>query len=229
MIISILEDDIDLANLMQEWLTQAGHTCHFYRSGREFIKGLPYINPHLVILDWNVPGLSGLEVMQWMKASDFNKTPIIFATTRSSMADLTQALGDGADDYVIKPLRQGELLARINSVSRPYKINQEPIGHEPFKFDGNRRTITIDGTDVVVKLTHKEFEVAETLFTYPNKVFSRDMLLESIWGQFTSVSTRTIDTHVSRVRVQLQLDGTHGWELVSVYGKGYKLSKKTAA
>ncbi|WP_395373769.1 response regulator transcription factor [Marinicella sp. W31] len=226
MIISILEDDKDLTDLMQAWLITAGHQCHFYRSGREFIKSLPFTNPHLVILDWNVPGLSGLEVMRWMKASEFDNTPIIFATTRSSVDDLTQALGDGADDYVIKPLRQGELMARITAVSRPYKINQEPIDHKPFNFDPHQNTVRIDGSDAVIKLTHKEYEVAQTLFTYPNKVFSRDMLLESIWGKFTAVSTRTIDTHISRVRVQLQLDGTHGWELISVYGKGYKLSKK---
>jgi len=226
MIISILEDDQDLTDLMQEWLLEAGHECHFFRSGREFIKGLPFINPQLVILDWNVPGLSGFEVMQWMKASEFHSTPVIFATTRTSLDDLVQALGDGADDYVIKPLRQGELMARITAVSRPYQMNQSSIDHLPYHFEEKQHVVSIDGTDKTIKLTFKEFQLAKTLFMYPNKIFSRDMLLESIWGRFSAVSTRTIDTHVSRIRIQLELDGSHGWYLSSVYGKGYKLTKK---
>ena len=224
--IAVLEDDKDLADLLQEWLKEAGHDGHFFSTGREFIKQLPYIDPHLAILDWNVPGLSGFEVMRWMKASEFSETPIIFATTRASLDDLVQALGDGADDYIIKPIRQGELLARITAVSRPYKIEDDDQDSHPYEFDAYNQTVSYDQWKTSSKLTLKEFQLAKSLFTYPNRIFSRDMLLESVWGQNASVSSRTIDTHVSRVRIQLKLDGTFGWQLISVYGKGYKLTKE---
>ena len=221
--IFILEDDFDQSQLLQLWLTDAGHVCQIFDSGRDFIREIPYDVPDLVILDWNLPGLSGMEVMRWLKSSEYKDIPILFATTRATEEDLVQALQDGADDYLIKPLRPEELKARMMAISRRSAVEKPIINTEPYQFDDNKQTILCKDIDGNIKLTIKEYQLARYFFNYPNRVISRDMLLESIWTKNSSISTRTVDTHISRLRKKLQLDGSLGWQLVSIYHKGYKL------
>jgi len=221
--IFILEDDFDQAQLIQLWLSEAGHVCQVFDSGRDFIREIPYDVPDLVILDWNLPGLSGMEVMRWLKSSEYQSIPILFATTRATEEDLVQALQDGADDYLMKPLRAEELKARLIAISRRSVVEKDIINTEPYEFDDNNQTINCKAIDNDIKLTIKEYQLARYFFNYPNRVISRDMLLESIWTKNSSISTRTVDTHISRLRKKLNLDGSLGWQLVSIYHKGYKL------
>lgn len=221
--IFVLEDDPDQAALIELWLQEAQHDCHVFDSGRTFIREIPHDVPDLVILDWNVPGLSGLEVMQWLKSSEFQKIPILFATTRATEQDVVQALEEGADDYLIKPLRGEELKARITAISRRNRKHPQKMDTSPYEFEDSSLKISFGSRQNEVKLTIKEYQLAKYFFRYPNRIVSRDKLLESIWTKSASVSTRTVDTHVSRLRKKLQLDGSLGWKLISVYHQGYKL------
>ena len=221
--IFILEDDFDQAQLIQLWLGEAGHVCQVFDSGRDFIREIPFDVPDLVILDWNLPGLSGMEVMRWLKSSEYKSIPILFATTRATEEDLVKALQDGADDYLMKPLRAEELKARLIAISRRTIVDKPIINTAPYTFDDNNQTIHCDEIEHDIKLTIKEYQLARYFFNYPNRVISRDMLLESIWTKNSSISTRTVDTHISRLRKKLNLDGSLGWQLISIYHKGYKL------
>lgn len=220
----ILEDDIDQADLVSHWLTEKGHSCQSFDNGRDFIEKLPYEQPDLLILDWNLPGISGLEVLNWVRSSEHKGLPVIFVTTRNHEDDLVKALDQGADDYLVKPIKQSELIARSHALQRRYQKNpNELISIEPFTF--NHKENIISYNDQSVKLTAKEFQLANYFFSNEDRLISRDYLLETIWTKSSSITTRTVDTHISRLRKKLSLDGSTGWKLVSVYHKGYRLIK----
>lgn len=218
----ILEDDQDQAQLMQHWLEQKGHECQLFIHGRDFIERLPYDQPDLVILDWNLPTLSGIEILNWIRSSDYSDLPVIFATTRDQDEDLVEALDLGADDYLVKPIKEAELIARAQALYRRYsKTSEQQQCFKPYQFNNNEDVVTYQ--DKSVKLTAKEFQLAYYFFNNPDRLISRDYLLETIWTKNAAITTRTIDTHISRLRKKLQLDGSTGWKLISVYHKGYRL------
>jgi two-component system response regulator RegX3 len=220
----ILEDDSDQAALMQHWLEDHDHSCRVFAEGRSFIDQLPYEQPDLVILDWNLPGLNGLDILNWIRSSDYHDLPVIFATTRGHDDDLVKALDQGADDYLVKPIKKVELIARAQALHRRHnKGNTGKLVFDPYQFDTNEQTVTYLATPI--KLTAKEFQLAFYFFNNPDRLISRDYLLETIWTKSASISTRTVDTHISRLRKKLDLDGSSGWKLISVYHKGYRLIK----
>ncbi len=220
----ILEDDVDQAQLIKHWLNEKGHTCQCFVNGRDFIEKLPFEQPDLLILDWNLPVISGLEVLNWVRSSEHKDLPVIFVTTRNHEDDLVQALDQGADDYLVKPIKQAELIARSQALHRRHSKTQDSVvSVEPFTFNSNENIITYN--DNSVKLTAKEFQLANHFFNNQDRLISRDYLLETIWTKSSSITTRTVDTHISRLRKKLALDGTTGWKLVSVYHKGYRLIK----
>ncbi len=224
--IFILEDDNDQAELIKLWLTEFDHECLVFHNGREFIKELPYHDPDVLLIDWNLPVLSGMEVMRWVKSSEFDRTPILFITTRNTEDDVIKALNEGADDYLIKPITQGELNARIAAVVRRSPHHKEKSKDEstkPYVFDDPENTVEFN--DESVKLTIKEYSLAKYFFQSEGRLVSRNHLLETIWTKNSIISTRTVDTHISRLRKKLKLDGSFGWKLVSVYHQGYKLVK----
>lgn len=222
--IFILEDDIDQAELITHWLIEKDHICQSFSNGREFIDKLPFEQPDLLLLDWNLPGISGLEVLNWVKSSEHKNLPVIFITTRNHEDDLVKALDQGADDYLVKPIKQTELIARSQAIHRRYQTSKdESLTVEPFVFNNNESSITYN--DNSVKLTAKEYQLANYFFSNRDRLISRDYLLETIWTKSSSITTRTVDTHISRLRKKLSLDGSTGWKLVSVYHKGYRLIK----
>ncbi len=220
----ILEDDVDQAQLVEHWLNEKDHTCQCFTNGRDFIEKLPFEQPDLLILDWNLPVVSGLEVLNWVRSSEHKDLPVIFVTTRNHEDDLVKALDQGADDYLVKPIKQTELIARSQALHRRHVMSQDRlISIEPFTFNGNDNTITYN--DNVVKLTAKEYQLANHFFSNQDRLISRDYLLETIWTKSSSITTRTVDTHISRLRKKLALNGSTGWKLASVYHKGYRLIK----
>lgn len=220
----ILEDDHDQAELVMHWLKEKGNQCQHFVNGREFIEKLPYEKPDLLILDWNVPGISGLEILNWVRSSDFSDLPVIFATTRGQDEDLVKALDQGADDYLVKPIKEIELIARVNALHRRHNnANQTNLNCDPYEFNRNEEIVSFDGNDI--KLTSKEFQLAFYFFNNPDRLIARDYLLETIWTKNSAITTRTVDTHISRLRKKLKLDGSTGWKLASVYHKGYRLIK----
>jgi DNA-binding response OmpR family regulator len=224
--IFILEDDADQAQLYKLWLEEHGHEVQVFDTGREFIRRIPFDLPDIALLDWNLPVIDGMDVLHWIKASRYDDIPVIFLSARADENDMVEALTQGADDYIAKPITQGELLARIAAVSRRYNKNQPKNLEDtsPYGIDPEEGVITLNNE--TVPLTAKEFDLCVHFFKNPGRLISRKNLLETIWVRRSDINTRTVDTHISRLRKKLQLDGSHGWKLISVYHQGYKMVRE---
>ncbi len=221
--IALLEDDPLVVQLMQRWLREAGHEVVVFTEGRRLMRELSFESFDLAVLDWMLPDVEGIEVLRWLREQIHWQLPVLFATGRDEEADVVAALEAGADDYMIKPLRQRELLARITALQRrtvPLVANN-PWSYPPYRFDPQTSTVFID--DEPVELTHREFELALFLFRANGRVLSRNHLLESVWGINQHLNTRTVDTHISRLRNKLQIKPERGWQLRAVYQHGYRL------
>ncbi len=222
--IGLIEDDADIAGLVSMWLTSAGFKVRHFASGSDFRRRLGSESIDGLILDWMLPDSSGLEILQTIRTSAQSKLPVVFLTGRGSEQDIVTALREGADDYVVKPPRQAELLARLNAVLRRTGALGEShaLGDvSPYSFDISRRQVLLNGA--VIDLTDREFDLSLYLFRRPGRVVSRDSLLEDVWKLNASVATRTVDTHISRLRKKLELNGDNGWSLAAVYQHGYRL------
>ena len=228
--VALLEDDIDQVALFSEWLKQAGHTCEHYDNGKAFVRGIKHDSFDALILDWMVPDMDGFEVLRWVRENFEWQIPIVFVTAKDSEDDIVRALEEGADDYVVKPAKQRELIARVNAAVRraaAVEEGQTTIEHEPFVIDLNNHHIERHGERIDV--TQKEYELIVFLFRNIGKVMSRAHILESVWGRNPDINTRTVDTHVSRIRSKLSLAPDTGWKLSSIYQHGYRLEKVSAA
>jgi DNA-binding response OmpR family regulator len=221
--IAYLEDDPDQSALIRRWLEAAGHVCHHFDRGHALQRSLARESFDLYLLDWHLPDGDGLEVLKAIRARTPN-APVIFAAQRDGDDDVIRALQAGADDYLAKPVRQGMLLARIEAVGRRLRKVEHPtqrIELGPFLVDREARVLTLDGRRV--ELTDKEYALAEFLFLNAGELLSRRHLLEAVWGLRADVKTRTLDTHVSRLRSKLGLGGERRWRLTSVQQFGYRL------
>lgn len=225
--IALLEDDPDQAKLTELWLSQSGHQILVFNNGRDIIRRTFTESFDLFILDWLVPGMSGLEVLLWVRENIDWPIPILFITQRDSETDVVTALEKGADDYMAKPIKRLEMLARINAISRrkcPAEDSGRMVEFHPYVIDRRHRHMAHDGNQI--SLTDKEFDLAFFLFRNSGRVLSRGHILESVWGRSSAINTRTVDTHVSRLRRKLGLstDST-GWRLISIYQHGYRLEQ----
>ncbi len=223
-LIGLVEDDPDQAVLFSYWLENAGYNVRVYQDAADFRRKLGVGAVDLLLLDWNLPDESGLDVLKWLRSEGHTRLPVIFLTARNDEADIIDGLKAGADDYLTKPARQGELLARVGAMLRRMGLVSEGGTVEelpPYRIDFGKRRISLNERDVV--LTEREFDLAAFLFRRRGRVVSRDALLEGVWNIRNDVATRTVDTHISRLRKKLELAGEHGWRLNAVYQHGYRL------
>ena len=227
--IAILEDDPDQLALLQRWLVQDGHDVHGYLTGREAMMRATRESFDLFVLDWQVPDISGTEVLQWLRNNVSRRVPVLFVTVRDSEQDIVFALESGADDYMIKPARQHELLARVHALLRRAYPREEDkqLSYPPFEIDTQRGEIRRAGAKI--ELTPKEFDLAVVLFRNIGRLMSRGHLQEAVWGRSGDLATRTVDTHVSQVRKKLDLRSETGFRVVPVYNYGYRLEQISAA
>ena len=223
--IAILEDDPDQLALIKRWVSEDGHDVHPFQDGRETMKQAGRESFDLFILDWQVPDVSGTEVLQWLRANVSKKVPILFVTVRDSEQDIVFALENRADDYMIKPARQQELIARVHALLRRAYPREEDkqLSFPPFQIDTQRGEIRRDGAKI--DLTPKEFDLAVVLFRNMGRLMSRGNLQEAVWGRSGDLATRTVDTHVSQVRKKLDLRSETGFRVVPVYNYGYRLEQ----
>lgn len=225
--IVLLEDDRDQSDLLVAWLEEQGHSCDVYQDGKSFIRAYSTDSYDLVVLDWMVPEASGLEVLKHLKNQLDPNVPVIFITQRDEEADVVEALSAGADDYMTKPIRQAETLARVNAIARRLGLiddgSVEVIENQPYSINTKTREIMLDGE--LIEMTQKEYELSLFLFKNLGRVISRGHLLEMVWGTSSKINTRTVDTHVSRIRYKLKIDDQQDWSLTSVYRHGYRLEK----
>ena len=230
--IDLLEDDPDQAALLRVWLESEGHLVRWYRSGADLTRALHRDVPDVLLLDWVLPESSGMDVLTWVRQSFLGQLPVIFITAQDREDQVVAALEAGADDYLVKPARRRELMARISAIGRRSGLStgaqHQLTGTEPFTFDVPSRSARLDAK--VIELTSKEFDLAVHLFSCAGRLVTRSALLERVWGRDSqAVSTRTVDAHISRIRKKLELDERHGWRLISIYQHGYRLERMVAS
>ena len=226
--IGILEDDPSQLELLGHWVALAGHDPRRFDHGNQLLRAIRDESFDLLILDWNLPDLSGIDVLRQLR--QFSRVPVIFCSSRDREDDVVKALQEGAQDYLRKPVRRMELLARIDTVAR--RSDDTEATSENFEFDGfrvdfSKRAITRDGAPV--DLTQKDFDLAVLFFRNLGRLLPRSSTTQTVWRENGSVNSRTVDTHVSRIRAKLGLIPEHGWELKAVYAHGYRLERKQGA
>lgn len=228
--IALLEDDSAQAETLTAWLTDAGHDVHAFGQARQLLRHVARESFDTFLIDWMLPDLSGHEVLRWLRQERGDMAPAIFVTSRDAEADIVAGLDAGADDYMIKPIRRLELLSRLEAVWRRNRHHDE-ASHEvidlaPYRIDLQRRSIARNGV-LVEGLTEKEFGLAAFLFQNPGRLLSRGHILEALWGINASIPTRTLDTHISRLRKKLELYPANGFRLAPAYNYGYRLERIT--
>jgi DNA-binding response OmpR family regulator len=224
--IAIVEDDASQADLIRLWLVGAGHACHTFGRGRDFMRVMTRDSFDLLVLDWELPDVNGDAILAWVRANVREPVPVLFTTARDAEADIVTALKAGADDYLVKPLRKHELLARVEALgrrARPQPRVAETLRVGEFEVDVDRRVVSRRGAPV--DLTQKDFDLAVFLFRNVGNLVSRGHILESVWGRTSDLNTRTVDTHISRLRSKLGLVPENGWKLTAVYQHGYRLEQ----
>jgi DNA-binding response OmpR family regulator len=221
--VALLEDDAQQAALFERWLSQAGIACTTFATGKDFRAGIASANADIILIDWMLPDDDGLAVLVWLRNEHKARTPVMFVTTRSEEHALVTALDKGADDYLIKPVRQAELLARINALTRRgSSIKQQAmvtLGGVQIDVDTHRALV--NGTQV--ELTDRELALAVYMIRNHGRLLTRQELLEHVWHTSPNIVTRTVDTHISRLRAKLGLTPENGFDLSTVYHKGYRL------
>lgn len=222
--ITLVEDDSALAEMMAYWIRSAGHDCRVLKEGSTLIRELGHDSIDTVILDWMLPDTDGIELLRWIRQNVNWPLPVIFVTGKDSEADIVQALTEGADDYMTKPVQRFELLARIDAVSRRSQVHesaQSLLEFGSYTIDVETRSVSLNGEPI--ELTQKEFDLVLFLFRNAGRILSRGYIMESVWGRSPDLNTRTVDTHMSRIRSKLKLRAENGWRLRAVYQHGYRL------
>ncbi|MDF1483878.1 response regulator transcription factor [Ramlibacter sp. H39-3-26] len=221
--IAALDDDAQQLKLVCSVLQCMGHDCVAFERAEPLLAQLRRESFDLLILDWQLPGASGLDVVRWARANLEHRVPIIFVTNRSDERDIVEGLSAGADDFMVKPLRVQELRARVQALlRRSYPEMQNTVlQYGGYRFDTVRRTVEFQGQ--AMELKDKEFDLARRLFANCGRLLSRAHLMQAVWGLDASIPSRTLDTHVSSLRAKLGLRPERGFQLTAVYGQGYRL------
>lgn len=228
--IALLEDEPSDAKLISLFLESSGYKCSVFDTGNSLMEALPNSNFSLIIIDWELPDISGDIILEWIRREIGWELPVIFVTGHDSIEDIVAMLEAGADDYMTKPVNLKEMLARISALirrSQDTNSNKDIIEMAPYIMDFSRHKLTMSGSEI--NLTPKEFELTGYLLRNIGQLIARDQLLQEVWGYGPEVHTRTIDIHVSRIRKKLSLTEENGWKLTSIYHEGYRLDRVEVA
>ncbi|MGB7302553.1 MAG: response regulator transcription factor [Burkholderiaceae bacterium] len=226
--VAVLEDDVVQQKTLEGALAVAGIDAKIFGTGKEFKFGTRRESFDAMVLDWTVPDTTGIEVLRSLRSAGVN-VPVLFTTVRDAEQDIIEALKAGADDYMIKPLRSGEMIARLRAIVRraqPPTTDERVLEYGAYHFDIRSQALKVNGE--VVNLTQKEFELGLMLFRNIGKPLSRGHIREEVWGHDFDMPSRTLDTHISRVRTKLNLRPEAGFLLAPVYSYGYRLEDLAA-
>jgi DNA-binding response OmpR family regulator len=222
--ILVVEDEPSIAEVVGLYLQRAGYQVQTASDGKIAMTILEKEIPDLVVLDLMLPEIDGLSLTRWLR--DRSDVPIIMLTARREEIDRIAGLEMGADDYVVKPFSPQELVSRVRAVMRRIKREQAPAESErPLSFgdlviNALGRTVSISGEDV--PLTAKEFDMLYLLAQHPKQVYTREQLLDRVWGGAEYIDPGTVTVHIRRVREKIELDPSNPTRLVTVWGVGYK-------
>jgi DNA-binding response OmpR family regulator len=228
--IAIVEDDSTAGEAIVKWVAEMGHQPALFTDAKKFLAARVAHSASLLIFDWGLPDMSGLELLRHLRGPLQSTAPVVFCTSRGDEADVVEALRAGADDFIVKPLRKPELQARVSAVLRRSSngaADMRELEVAPYSLDLVGRHIRVHGR--TVELQNREYELAVLLFQNLNTVVSRERIVQTLWGMEPMETSRTLDTHVSRLRRKLELTPANGLTLQSVYGLGYRLQPVSAA
>ena len=230
--ILIVDDDYNIAELISLYLTKECFETKIVGDGEEALRVFPEFQPNLILLDLMLPGIDGYQVCRELRST--SQVPIIMLSAKGEIFDKVLGLELGADDYMIKPFDSKELVARVKAVLRRYQLPAQMPASSVTEQHGN----FVEYPDLIVNLTNysviynghsielppKELELLYVLASSPNQVFTREQLLDHIWGYEYIGDTRTVDVHIKRLREKIK--GNDKWALTTVWGIGYKFEVK---
>jgi len=218
----IAEDETDIVTLLRYNLSAAGYEVEAVESGDEAQLQLRERLPDVLLLDWMLPGVSGIEICRWLRQRpETQRLPVIMLTARGEESDRIRGLMTGADDYVVKPFSVHELVARVAAVLRRVKpsLAASVLKAGDIELDRDAMSVRRDGE--IVQIGPTDFRLLEFLMTSPGRVFSREQLLDGVWGNEVYIDERTVDVHIGRLRKAL----SNGWKtdpIKTVRGAGYR-------
>jgi DNA-binding response OmpR family regulator len=223
-LIGYLEDDPQQATMVKAWLVELGHEVVHSETVADFKKTLKIQTYQLLILDWELPDGSGLDVLKIIRMKFDKNIPIVFCTQRDSDIEVAKVLDAGADDYMRKPVSRVELKARVQALLRRSGAKDNSLRIVKFsQYHFDTHLVQAFNNNEPVELTDKDFELALCLFKNNGRVLSRAFLLETVWGVNANLNTRTVDVHVSRIRKSLKISPQSGFRIKTVYQHGYRL------
>ena len=221
--IFIIEDETSIIQLVQHNLEKDGFIVSSAINGNEGLKDIKKFEPNLLLLDWMLPDLSGIEICKSIrKDTSFKNLPVIMLTAKGEEEDKIKGLDSGADDYLTKPFSYNELLARIKAILRRSdpKTVSDTLEFDDLRLDRLEKRVFRD--TIEIQLGPTEFRLLEFFLTNPKRVFTRDQILENVWPNNINVETRTIDVHVRRLRKSININNNK--ELIrTVRSSGYSL------
>jgi DNA-binding response OmpR family regulator len=222
--ILVVEDESSIAEVVSLYLKRAGYGVQIASDGKQAMNFFERQTPDFVILDLMLPEVDGFSLTRWLR--DRSNVPIIMLTARREEIDRIAGLEMGADDYVVKPFSPQELVSRVRAVMRrlgreqPDGQNDRSLEFGDLTIDPGSRVVTIH--DSPIELTAKEFDMLYLLAQHPKQVFTREQLLERVWGGAQYIDPGTVTVHVRRLREKIEPDPSHPTRLLTVWGVGYK-------
>jgi two-component system, OmpR family, response regulator ResD len=220
----VVDDEPTILDVVGRYMERAGYETYRAADGPEALHLATLHRPDLVVLDLMLPGIDGIEVMRRLHEEAGPRIAVIMLTARGEESDRLVGLRQGADDYVVKPFSPAELVARVDAVLRrvsPPDEEAPPIEHGPLHIEPATRSAFLDGEEL--SLTMREFDLLVYLAAHPGRVYSRDQLMEAVWGEPFFEDTSTVTVHVRRLRAKLGDDPAEPRFIETVWGIGYRL------
>lgn len=221
--ILVIDDDVHISEVLKLYLEKEDYEVEVAHDGGEGLEKFKSFEPKLVLLDIMLPVMDGWQVCREIRR--INNTPIIMLTAKGETFDKVLGLELGADDYIVKPFEPKELIARVKAILRRTNVNEDTVK----QYSYNNLTVNISDYTVVyygkeLDMPPKEIELLFFLASHPNKVFTREQLLEQVWGFEYFGDSRTVDVHIKRIREKMPV--SEGWSIKTVWGIGYKFEVK---
>lgn len=228
--IAILEDNPAEAQLTLQILQTAGHICHVFDTGSSLLDDLKTNTYDLLLLDWTLPDMTGYDVLGWVRENLPPQVIVLFLSNHDLEENIVASLMAGGDDYLVKPARSAELLARIHSMARRVSgeiastvaDDNHIVEFGPYRL--NKILKTAELNDEVITLKPKEFDIFLVLLQNVGTIVSREILMENVWGRELIMTSRTLDTHISQMRHKAKLYPENQVKLSTVYSLGYRLN-----